>query len=543
MNQGLGDVEQTLRGHIEHLLARDADKGPPQWPGDVFGVCMSALLVSGSYCQALSSWPPRAGTEEIGRWSKLVKEIGDRWRSDWRNPPSEVTRLWEKLVRASTVTLKDLRNDTEAAQALLELCAISDETCAGVGVPPTESTPQDVFYFFADSLLSNESDGATLCCEIHRSKLRVLPKMRTPQTGLTIRSLSHNLGLVMTNEMKPRWITRTFSPHSSEEGETSLNLLIVPWPPVVRPDQFFESKALPQEMKNMSEDFGFFSFRQDEGEEVVDLVKSLISAAKTKVDRIDGVVLPEAALTPKQHWAIRREVLAAGAFLIAGGGLPSSPGLQRGENVVHIDLLGHSTFSQHKHHRWKIEGGQIAQYGLQSQLDENKSWWEHIDIGSRELLFVSQSSWLVFAVLICEDLARPDPVGDLVRAVGPNLVIALLMDGPQTEKRWGCRYASVLADDPGSSVLTITSAGMSKLSTPRHGEKDRSACIALWRQAKPSTPVPHPGIPKEIDITPGAKGVILSRSNQYFKEWTADGRSDAEATGYPLLLVEPIIVP
>jgi hypothetical protein len=30
--------------------------------------------------------------------------------------------------------------------------------------------------------------------------------------------------------------------------------------------------------------------------------------------------------------------------------------------------------------------------------------------------------------LICEDLARPDPVAEIVRTVGPNLVIALLME-------------------------------------------------------------------------------------------------------------------
>jgi 5-methylcytosine-specific restriction enzyme A len=47
-----------------------------------------------------------------------------------------------------------------------------------------------------------------------------------------------------------------------------------------------------------------------------------------------------------------------------------------------------------------------------------------------------------------------------MRSVGPNLVVALLMDGPQLTARWPARYASVLADDPGSSVLTLTSLGM-----------------------------------------------------------------------------------
>jgi hypothetical protein len=48
------------------------------------------------------------------------------------------------------------------------------------------------------------------------------------------------------------------------------------------------------------------------------------------------------------------------------------------------------------------------------------------------------------------------PGADVMNAIGPNLVIALLMDGPQREHRWPGRYATVLADDPGSAVLTVT---------------------------------------------------------------------------------------
>ena len=79
-----GDVEQTLGGYIDHLLARSADIGPPQWPADAFGVCMSALLVSGSYCDALSYWPPEGGPKNIEEWAEQVATIGDEWRSDWQ---------------------------------------------------------------------------------------------------------------------------------------------------------------------------------------------------------------------------------------------------------------------------------------------------------------------------------------------------------------------------------------------------------------------------------------------------------------------------
>jgi len=134
---------------------------------------------------------------------------------------------------------------------------------------------------------------------------------------------------------------------------------------------------------------------------------------------------------------------------------------------------------------------------------------------------------MVLAAPICEDLARPDPVGDLVRAVGPNLVIALLMDGPQLKERWSSRYATVLADDPGCSVLTLTSLGMSKLSRPRSGPS-RSNVIGLWKDAKN-------GVPQEIELDAGAEGVILSITMRHEEEWSADGRSDGGYAIYPVL--------
>jgi hypothetical protein len=132
----------------------------------------------------------------------------------------------------------------------------------------------------------------------------------------------------------------------------------------------------------------------------------------------------------------------------------------------------------------------------------------------------------VTAVLICEDLARPDPVADLVRAVGPNLVISLLMDGPQTKERWSARYATVLADDPGCSVLAITSLGMAKLSRPKSGP-NRYRVIGLWKDAL--------GAETEIELPEGSEAIALSLSMKERTEYTADGRSGSIAAVCPVL--------
>ncbi len=114
-----------------------------------------------------------------------------------------------------------------------------------------------------------------------------------------------------------------------------------------------------------------------------------------------------------------------------------------------------------------LDSLQIENYGLATQLRPQKFWWEGIELPHRNLHFFVLRDWLCGCVLICEDLARQDPAGHIVRAVGPDLVIALLFDGPQIPTRWPAYHATVLADDPGSSVLTLSCLGMTNLSRPR----------------------------------------------------------------------------
>ena len=100
------------------------------------------------------------------------------------------------------------------------------------------------------------------------------------------------------------------------------------------------------------------------------------------------------------------------------------------------------------------------------------------------------------------------------------------MDGPQIGARWPARYATVLADDPGSSVLTFTSIGMCEFSRPPG--KPPSRAIALWKDA-------YSGEAVQIDLPPRADAVLLNLVRRMSEEWTADGRSDGKTAGYPAL--------
>ena len=171
----------------------------------------------------------------------------------------------------------------------------------------------------------------------------------------------------------------------------------------------------------------------------------------------------------------------------------------------------------------------MVTYQLAGQLSISRNWWENIVLPERELHFLTLNR-LTWSVLICEDLARQDPAADLIRAVGPNLLIALLMDGPQKKERWAARYASVLAEDPGSSVLSITSLGMAKRSRPflrSTGQRaEPSRVIALWRDQMNGE--------VEICLDAGENACVLSLECKRRKEYSADGRDDGTERRYPI---------
>jgi hypothetical protein len=135
-----------------------------------------------------------------------------------------------------------------------------------------------------------------------------------------------------------------------------------------------------------------------------------------------------------------------------------------------------------------------------------------MDVPRKEIQFVEVAE-LVIASLACEDLAHNDDIAQLIRSVGPTAVIVGLLDGPQLTSRWASRYASVLADDPGSAVLTLSSFGMVERSRP--GDREASRVIALWKDPR--------GV-REIPLEPGAHAVLLTVAMARATRYSADRR-------------------
>jgi hypothetical protein len=137
-----------------------------------------------------------------------------------------------------------------------------------------------------------------------------------------------------------------------------------------------------------------------------------------------------------------------------------------------------------------------------------------MEVPRRSINFVEHGDGFTIVSLVCEDLAQIDNVAEVIRSVGPTIVTTPLLDGPQLNSRWAARYASVLADDPGSAVLTLTSAGMARRSRP-HG-RDQVPVIALWKD-------PVRGL-REIQLEAGAQGVLLTICYDRITRRSADFR-------------------
>lgn len=506
------------------------DKSCPTWPPDIFGLMSVLLELSGSYLSALRDWP----VADFGLGDAHQEfEVLEIWRAELDNNsfgsvqiPEVVKQAWEfVLVENWATSIQDLpkRPWDRVARACLLLLRLADSISRDV-LNPLEGVFDSEFKFQALLTLfenDRESGISSLGREVNAGRLTILPKRRTPKTGLSLRSLSLYLGAIRTSEVHAKW-SSDVSFAAQLSGSKSTNLLLIPSPERLNPRQFERVAARPGDMANMNSSlFGFLTYRANLDPEVeVKRILLLLANARETVGSIDAIVMPEASISDEVLRVLveRIQKMPDPVAVLAGVSKAAESGRSAGENKlawIPRSLDPESNIRvQSKHHRWQIDRSQIVQYQLGSALDPDVVWWEYIELRQRELNFIQFTPWLTVAPLICEDLARPDPVSEILRAVGPDLVIALLMDGPQLPHRWAARNAMTLADDPGCSVLTLTSAGMVDLSNTRQPNPRR--VVALYKD--PTGPA------QEIELPADAGAVILTLSRMPIEEWSADGR-------------------
>jgi hypothetical protein len=288
-------------------------------------------------------------------------------------------------------------------------------------------------------------------------------------------------------------------------------------------------RAVDGSLNRLTKDpFGLFEFAPAERLDL-DLLDRVLVAAREEGGSVDVVLLPESAVEKDELGDLETVLDAHGVVMLqAGVREPVQPSEPFPNNWLHIgvnprlekagplpsgDRRPWFHLRQNKHHPWSLDESQVDQYHVGGALHPHIRWWEAMDV-PRKAIQIVEVAELVLVALVCEDLAQNDDIAQLIRSVGPTAVIVGLLDGPQLAARWSARYASVLADDPGSSVLTLSSFGMVQRSRPEG--RDASRVIALWKD--PTTGV------REIPLEPGAHGVLLTVSFDRATRYAADRR-------------------
>lgn len=522
---------------------------PPILPADLFAFTAYLLDNSGAYHHIA----PETGLLQSARqividrvFRRRVVRAGQSWREAdappgrLPPPPLRVRELWAVLEEyADEPIYWQLSPDDDCPEwwsPVIELFMIADEASQELGFDSNSPFFAPIAEaFFAEDLNSGRlfrrlQHAPTTLSTADPSVVCVMAKSRTPSVGCTLRSLSHHLALLPgQGAVRARWVTPPF--HFDEVEADTLGLLLVPFPFKIAAEAFVASG-------DHRGQWGWFEVEQlwipepeelTERREFVDYILELVRVARRHGKRVDGVVLPELALDYRLFRLLARALSedAEVDFLIAG---VSDTREGRRGNFVAIApffLIGRDTdrkrgleqlfLIREKHHRWKLTESQIEAYQLESSLRPNRNWWEHLDLLGRSLdLFVYRGDTSL-TTMVCEDLARVDPCQSVLRSIGPNLVIALLMDGPQLNGRWPARYATVLADDPGSSVLTFTSLGLIERQNARK-VLPQSSAIALWKDEANGV--------QQLDLPRDSDAIFLQLSADSKTEHTLDGRPD-----------------
>jgi hypothetical protein len=527
----------------------------PAWPPDLYALAGALIRRSGAYLRLFEH-------RGIAPYLNGIEQAAEKWRKQidaitaesvtvsvlQSVRVSDVVDAWASLIRARAIPISEI--DRELAERLIRMTLIADEASAGIGINwgyQTDEGPRhSKFLSIAEQLLvTNELQS--FCWEVPRDVLCVLGKQHTPVKGATFRSLSHHLALYHPNEIEARWVNPIPKMVAQSPSREGLNLLLLPWPMRVTTEDFQEVSTCGVR-RDGSEPPGYFRYapkESDDPERFATKLRQALASAHRQAGTIDAIVFPELALTEPQYYVAEQIAFEARCILVCGlrqAGTAAgdwdanlsvlqAAGAVRGPDQAadaQDPLLSDLRLFQAKHHRWYLDRAQIVNYQLGGRFLASRGCWEHIDLPRRVLHFVTLNA-TTWTVLVCEDLARQDPAADLIRAVGPNHLIALLMDGPQLSGRWPARYASVLAEDPGTSVLTLTSLGMAERSRPiiQSGQRaSPSRVIALWRDA----------VEGEIQIALDTDddACVLSLEYQLRTEYCADGRSDHGQTRYPV---------
>ena len=502
------------------------------WPPNAFAIIGKFLDLTGKYRLIISG-------ENDFKWGgnevEEVQALGQNWNEfltvsvkELPSPDGKLLELIYSVFNTSNLNteINELTNQSEFMRDLFKLFFSADVSFNGVNSLKYNGLVVDSVLGKLSSILLVNSNLKTQ--ELSKTKPGygfVQFKQAVCQSGISLNSLTSNMAFIRP-EVEILHLTR------KEEKSTRgvLNILILPWPEIIDKNYFKPIENHPS--LNMDEYFGFFEYSHTS---IIDASKVIdkVEKARKETGEVDLIVFPECSMTTSNGEEIYKKIfdhyntinnlsniptLILGSFKKGDSNNYGENTLKifysskegRKKNIKYID----ENKEQHKHHRWFLDKSQIFNYKIGSVLAPNKKWWEYSKVSNRELIsYYCTKHDFQMSPLICEDLARQDPVAPVLRALGPNLIVALLLDGPQLSGRWSGRYASILSEDPGSSVLSVTPLGMTLRADGAGFTPSR--VVALWSE---------PGKSVELSVNKNSNAIFLSLEKTHEDRWTADGR-------------------
>jgi hypothetical protein len=179
-----------------------------EWPADLFALTDVILERTEAYRFVLSppsglEWPP----SRFSNWSDAVEAAVREWNA-WLDDrdcalPDLLSEEWGVFRRRVAMPLEDVAegHDLRMCEALLTLHAIADKGCAGLGVALDRSDGKG----FVSRARGRELLARTgSISRIQSCFLRVLPKVRTPPNGSSLRSFSR-YACVRGSAVQAKW--------------------------------------------------------------------------------------------------------------------------------------------------------------------------------------------------------------------------------------------------------------------------------------------------------------------------------------------------
>ncbi len=122
--------------------------------------------------------------------------------------------------------------------------------------------------------------------------IRVLPRVRTPPNGSSVRALSQYAAVTVPG-VAARWHKAPARRPGANPHDKGVNFLLLPWPLRVRESDFHPVAGPLHELAG--DPFGFFEFAPAERLDL-DLVDRMLVAVVDEAETVDVVVLPESAV-------------------------------------------------------------------------------------------------------------------------------------------------------------------------------------------------------------------------------------------------------